>query len=208
MQVLSLLDKLGITIPYQINKELGYGADGVVYDLKNDSGVVKFSVLYDNFEQKSLKDKYNDIINIINYIISKKPQFFCEIFEFKDLGFSSRDFLTYVDNKELKIKQNYILYCYKMEKLNKISEDESKVFHTIVSHEDSNKIKKYSSSKIKEILKGLSRGLDFDFEKVILFVDNINKSNIIHCDIHPRNIMKDNYNNYKLIDFDRSKIKE
>jgi thiamine kinase-like enzyme len=92
-----------------------------------------------------------------------------------------------------------------MEKLHPLSEDEIKVFHSLVSHEDQNKIKKYSSLEINKILQGLSIGLDFDLHKVMFFCKNLNKLTIQHSDLHPRNLMKDSDGNFKLIDFDRTK---
>ena len=56
------------------------------------------------------------------------------------------------------------------------------------------------------MLLGMSRGLDFDVEKVILFCSNIIASVIIHNDIHPRNIMINNTDDYKLIDIDRCSL--
>jgi thiamine kinase-like enzyme len=94
-----------------------------------------------------------------------------------------------------------------MEKLNKISEDEKKVFHSIMSHEDQNLHKNFSMSKIKNMLQGLSMGLDFDASKIIIFCENLRSTVIHHNDIHPRNIMKDNFGNFKLIDFDRCYFK-
>ena len=55
-----------------------------------------------------------------------------------------------------------------MERLNELSVDEKKVFHSILSHEDNNKIKNYSNDKVKEMLLGMSYGLDFDLEKILL----------------------------------------
>jgi thiamine kinase-like enzyme len=89
-----------------------------------------------------------------------------------------------------------------MEKLQKITEDEGRVFHSILSHEDSGKIKDFSNEKIQELLFGM-RALDFDAEQVTLFCNNIKTPHLSHLDIHTRNIMKDDKGNFKLIDLDR-----
>ena len=65
----------------------------------------------------------------------------------------------------------FILHYYIMEKLYTISEDEYKVFHTILSHEDREIKKNWSRKKIEETIKGLSLGLDFDKDKVLSFCD-------------------------------------
>ena len=90
-----------------------------------------------------------------------------------------------------------------MDKLNKISEDEKKVFHTILCHEDLNKKKNFSNDKILTMLNGMIKGLDFNFEKVIMFYEAQKSSIIKHNDFHVRNIMKDNFGNFKFIDLDR-----
>jgi serine/threonine protein kinase len=104
--------------------------------------------------------------------------------------------------------KGYVLYYYVMEKLLPISEDELKVFHTILSHEDRNIEKNYTSSELEKILRGLRRGLDFDAEKVKFLSDAIRISPIKHLDIHPRNIMKNATGDFKLIDFDRARFNE
>jgi serine/threonine protein kinase len=103
--------------------------------------------------------------------------------------------------------QRYYIYYYTMEKLQKLSEDEKKVFHSLLSHEDRNIKKDFSPAKIKEMLAGLSSALDFDEEKVIFFVNNFKKSPVIHNDVHVRNIMKNINGDFKMIDFDRCELK-
>jgi hypothetical protein len=90
-----------------------------------------------------------------------------------------------------------------MEKLLSLSEDEQKVFHTLLSHEDRNLVKNYSPAERQVILQNLRRGLDFDEGRVSLFVDKLNNSPVQHLDIHTRNIMKDANGNFKMIDLDR-----
>lgn len=169
-------------------KEIGIGADGQVFELPNNLAI-KYSILFDY--DNNLQNNFNSRSNILNSINSSP---FVKIYEFKKVLESSRIF----DNKQ----QSYIVYYYIMDKLNKISEDESKVFHTLLSHEDSNKIKSYSIKEIKNICIDLSKYLDFNYTKVLEFITNYQNSEFIHLDIHPRNIMKSN-EDFKLIDLDR-----
>jgi RIO-like serine/threonine protein kinase len=92
-----------------------------------------------------------------------------------------------------------------MEKLEKLSDDESKVFFTLLSHEDNNKKKNYTEENAIEILNKLKIGLDFDFDKVLYFFNKIMLNEINHLDISERNIMKDSCGTFKLIDFERIK---
>lgn len=95
-----------------------------------------------------------------------------------------------------------------MERLNLISSDEEKVFHTILSHEDRGAEKSYKSAELQDILDGLSKGLDFDATKVKVFHEALQTSPIRHLDIVPRNIMKDDGGNFRMIDLERTQIGE
>lgn len=186
-------------IPCQLGAKLGDGADGEVFDIVGrPDRVIKLCVLYESGSDK-LEVMYKRIANVIDYLISNPVAIYAGVHTHVLMGSFERDAWK---NQ----KQRYLLYYYVMEKLQKISEDERKVFDTLVSHEDRNKKKKFSSEKTKEILDGLSTGLDFDRKRVTFFVDNLKNSPVTHLDIHPRNIMKDNHGNFKLIDFDRAQL--
>jgi serine/threonine protein kinase len=179
--------------------ELGYGADGQVFSVKNnDDMVLKISILYEHSMIDSIDEKFNLIKDNILYIQSNAPKHFAKVCDFEYQLTNERDTVNG--------PQKYIVYSYWIEKLNKISDDEKKVFHTIMSHEDLNKQKKLSKKQLVSTLKGLARALDFDVEKVILFHEQYHSSNVIHNDVHPRNIMKDNLGNFKLIDIDNITI--
>ena len=83
-----------------------------------------------------------------------------------------------------------------------------KVFHSIISHEDKGIVKDLSPNIINQKLIGLNKGLEFDLNKVNLFCRDLQQTAIQHNDLAPRNIMKDKNNNYKIIDFDRCKLKQ
>jgi hypothetical protein len=95
-----------------------------------------------------------------------------------------------------------------MERLLPIDTDEVKVLTTLISHEDANKSKSLDDQRIIPLIDGLSKGMSFSQEKMLAFIRAIVSSPLQHGDLHPRNVMKDAAGNFKLIDFDRSTIKE
>ena len=168
-----------ISLPHYSTK-IGEGVDGEVYPVPLDpSKVMKICKSFD-FE------KVDSVFSVVEFLIKNQPRAYACVFLITENHIN-----------------NFILYYYVMEKLNKISDDEEKLFHTILSHEDRNIIKNYEPDEINKILEGLARGLDFDAERVKFFLDGIKCSPIKHNDLHPRNIMKDEFGDFKLIDFDR-----
>lgn len=192
MRVYSICQKLCIDkVSYKPSINIGDGADGEVFEIADDnSKVIKFGINYTAYNQQHFP-----LDKVMNYLINNPSSTNVKVFDYKNLGCFDNDFENPV-----------ILYYYVMEKLNKISQDERKVFHSIVSHEDSGINKNYSLPKIKEILRGLAVGLDFDAERIIFFCENFRKTGVYHNDIHVRNIMKDDVGNFKLIDFDRARL--
>lgn len=184
-------------IPPIHSNRLGAGFDGEVYQLLEDyNKVVKFSVVYDCHY-----GNYANLDKVLSYLTMNNAQAYAHVYERKYLGeysYMSRDAQ----------ERKCLLHYYIMEKLNKISEDEYKVFYSIISHEDRNIVKNYSIEKIRDILKGLSKGLDFDEKKIIFFYESLIDGPIIHNDLHPRNVMKDGSGHFKLIDFDRCILKD
>lgn len=162
-----------------LGDKLGSGVDGTVYSFNNYA--IKLSINYFNIDKLA-----------INYLIKNNEPCFVKIY----------------DHKLYEIDDNVSLSITIMEKLLKISDDEQKLFHSILSHEDKNKKKNFSNSELKKILDGLSLGLDFDASRVIFFYENLRDSKIYHSDIHQRNIMKDELSYFKMIDCDYIKFKE
>lgn len=188
-------------ITFELSERLGDGADGEVFTLKNQPDkVIKLCVLYE-YPDAPLKDSFSRIKNTLEYLSEHTPHTYARVYDYNYLGQFSRP----IDWSSS--GQNYILYHYMMERLSKISDDEKRVFHSILCHEDRNLKKNYSIFEIKKMLQGMNRALDFDERRVIFFCENLNKNNIIHNDIHVRNIMKDKDGNFKLIDFDRCELK-
>ena len=179
-------------LPVQIGDSLGVGADGQCFSIVGDSSkAIKVGVSHINRTQEG-----------IDYLISKQPAAYARVYERKYLGMHSC--LVYGCLQELHI------YYYIMERLLPITDDERKVFHTILSHEDRDidYKKNYSINEIKKMLEEMRRGLDFDFKKIILFCENIKAAPIEHLDLHPRNILKNIDGHFKLIDFDSINLME
>jgi hypothetical protein len=164
------------------------GADGEAF-LSEDK-VIKFTIIRDG------KDNANNVWfknkTILEAIFDTNPRHFCKVFDFG---------VVKVINDPYSI-----IYFSLLEKLNQMSSDESKAIDSLISHRDYNKYPDINKSigKVSE----LHQYLDFDKNKMIKFLECIKSSKIKHLDMHPRNVMKDSFGNFKLIDFDRmEKIK-
>jgi hypothetical protein len=194
MQAYKLAKQLNPQISDPVLEELGSGADGDVYSLSNDPNkVIKYSVYY-CWDGELLSAIIENRIAAFS-AVQQKSDLFAKIYDFKYLGSGKR--------KVISGDQNYLLFSCVMEKLTKISEDEKKVFHSILSHEDSNKVKTFSIEKVISMLQGMGYGLDFNQREVLDFYKRVINSSIIYTDLHPRNIMKNKLGQFRLIDFDR-----
>lgn len=204
MFVLSLCRQLcPDKIPYQPDIRLGDGADGEVFSLTEDPlKVIKLGIKYEHRDE-DLDREYLRITKGLEYLMESNPCSYARVYEYGYLGTFNREISTFRGGK-----QKFIMYYYTMEKLEKITEDEKKVFHSILSHEDRGIEKKFSPDKFREMLQGMGRGLDFDAEKVTFFCENIKSASVSHLDIHVRNIMKNASGDFKLIDLDRIKLGE
>lgn len=202
MFVLSLCRQLcPDKLPVQPDQRLGDGADGEVLSIVGDpSKVIKLGVLYERHDRGMIK-YYNHIKNVLDYMVENKLDSYARVYVHGYLGTYSRKMEHWKSGT-----QGFILYYYIMEKLRNLSEDERRIFHSILSHEDKGIEKNFSSEKIQEMLDGMSRGLDFDEDKVKLFCEKIKRAPVSHLDIHVRNIMKDDLGNFKLIDLDRVEL--
>lgn len=205
MLVHSLCQKLcPDKLPVQPVESLGNGSDGEALTIQGQPDrVIKLSVMYE-YPGHELKG-YQQIQQVLDYAMTTQPSAYVRIYEHGYLGTYSRQ--IHVPPRG-RAKQDLLLYYYIMEKLFKITEDEKKVFHSIISHEDRGIDKNYSDEKIGEMLQGMSRGLDFDAEKIILFCHRLHEAKIKHQDLHPRNIMKNIDGNYKSIDLDRCSLED
>ena len=186
---------------FQLEECMGAGMDGECYSLVGDPNrVVKLSVLCQR-PGSSLADQYQAIEDVLATIMHDHPQAYIYVYGQEYLGaYHLKDHPWFGD-------QNIILYYYLMDRLLPLTEDECKVFHSILSHEDRGVEKDLSPPKLRKILEGMGRGLEFDYPKVVQFCQHIQQAPVEHCDLHPRNILKDNNNNFKLIDVDRCRIR-
>ena len=189
-------------LPVQPAERLGEGADGEVFAIVGEPDkVLKLVVFYDY--DSVLDIHFKRIEKALDYLMQAQPRGYARVYEHGYLGTFSRELADWRAGK-----QDFILYYYTMERLQKTTEDERKVFHSILSHEDRGIKKDFSAKEIRKMLRGLSQGLDFDAKKVTLFCENIRRAPIEHLDIHVRNIMKDKKGNFKLIDLDRIELEK
>ncbi|HEY5268684.1 MAG TPA: hypothetical protein VII94_06230 [Candidatus Saccharimonadales bacterium] len=199
MKVLSLCQKLNFKLPVESLECLGDGSDGEVFTIASDKNtVIKLCIIYEYDED--CERLYEKTRSNLLFVMENKPSAYVRVHTHGYLGSSVRPFDTRM--------QKFIIHYYTMEKLRKISEDECRVFSSILSYEDCGIKKDYSPKKFKEILTGLRRRLDFDAEKVTLFCNNIEAAPIVYNDLHIMNIMKDASGNFKLIDLDRMELEK
>lgn len=178
--------------PFSIGDEIGYGAQGQVFNIEGTNKVIKFSY---SFFYQDIDHDYVDANEVINFIIRERPSYCVGIFETGKL----RSGVRVVQNGT----QNYTIYYTIQEKLVNLSDDEKKVFKTICQLlNDELELKR----DIGDVLTELSAWFSFDKEKVLNFYNDIVKMPIHHNDLHRRNFMKDALGNYKLIDFDLARL--
>jgi hypothetical protein len=195
MQVLNLINQNNFKLKYALSNELGFGAHGQVFDLKNyPNRVIKLSIFYDEFDNK-FDSIYSKIDENLKFIEINKPLAFAKVYD--------HDFIFHNFRKTVNGDQDYIIYYYIMEKLQEISNNEVKVFKKILSYEENVFFKE---KIIKNILQDMRKKIDFNEKKVMMFYRNFMNSNIEHLDLHVRNIMKDFNGNFKLIDFEKIEV--
>jgi serine/threonine protein kinase len=169
-------------LPFKLGACLGQGIDGSSFTLlKEPLKVVKLS--WKQQDQTFFANKLRPVLQFIN---ERQPIPYVRVYDYGSL-----------DNH----------YYYLMDRLFPLTDDEWKVFHSILSHNDTGVVKSYSLRQIEKTLVGLSRGLDFQFPNIMVFCKNLEKSPLQHLDIHPRNILKDDIGNYKLVDLDFVQLK-
>ncbi len=199
MQVIKYLDKSLFPIVDCIDQKIGDGADGEVFTMLNSESLAKFSIFY-CWRNENLDE-----------VIASRLQSYAAVRQHSDIFvnvFDSRHLVNGV-RKTVDGEQEYAIFYYEMEKLLKISDDEIRVFHSIISHEDSNLKKDLNLDKISKTLDGLSIGLEFNQKKVINFcksIQNLESLGIHYTDLHPRNVMKSKDGDFKLIDIDRISV--
>lgn len=164
---------------YVVGDYIYAGADGEVF--KSSDKIIKFVEIFDSKKNANLA--WNKIKRNIEWVMDNNPSNFVRV---EDFGLVQ----VFEDNYS-------IVYFYLMEKLSDISSDENKLFKNI-----------FKDPKAKN-LNFCEKDLDsykyfkFDKEKVSNFVLQTKKCKMKHEDIHVKNIMKDDYGNFKFIDLER-----
>lgn len=181
MKPLEILKANNIQLPPFLGKEIGSGIDGQVFEKDNDpSRVIKISI--------SENSDYP-----CSYVLESKNYWhFARVYSCDCLYTSDKD------GKPL-----LSVHCIEMEKLFPLTEDEEKLFHTLLSHEDANKQKEYTRDQLSTLIEELSEWFSFDKEEALSFCCAIMNCPIRHKDLHQRNIMKNVTSRFRLIDFDR-----
>jgi serine/threonine protein kinase len=186
---------------WPLGEKLGDGRDGEVFVSSDDPDrVIKYSILLDLEFDNDLSSRYSETEHLLRFIHDNPQSHLVRVWGW---GFVSAGSRSTVDGE-----QDYLVYYTLMEKLNKLSEDEKKVFHSILSHEDADVKKLFGRERLREILDGMATGLEFNRDQVETFYFAAINSPLYHNDIHPRNILKDDYGNFKLCDLDHLTIKE
>ena len=128
MQVIKYLDSRFQNLLSNLSDKIGDGADGEVFLHKEGDGVSKFSIHY-CWGGESLEDVIEQKLALYSSA-RKNPEVFVRVDQAVHLLNGVRDTFNGV--------QEYAIFHHEMERLEKISEDEKKMFHTILSHEDNN----------------------------------------------------------------------
>lgn len=190
-------------IPISLGDRIDGGADGELFYIKNEPDkVIKLCVRYNNlFAEDNLvwQDECQQTEKVIRYVMEYKTIPYVYVYAYKHLGNYSR--ITF-GNQE----QEFILYYYIMQKLKKTSDDELKIFSNFLPGADNIVKTNFSIEKAEIVLQELKGLLNFDYDKIRSFCENIKKSPVIHQDIHPKNVMADEAGNFYLIDLDRCKL--
>lgn len=109
-------------LPVQPVERLGDGADGEVLSIKDQPDkVIKLGIIYEH-PGRELKE-YKQIQQVLDYAMSTHPPAFVRVYEHGYLGTYSRKIVEW--RKDF---QEFLMYYYIMEKLEKITEDEKKYF--------------------------------------------------------------------------------
>lgn len=198
-RTLNLIDHHLRLLPSSIvpSTKLGEGAQGKVFATDNPEKVVKVSILYD--WNHDIDKDIKRIDKVYSYLLKNKDPLYSKIFEFGPVFSGTR---TIVNGAE----QRYVIYYSIQERLNPLSEEEDKIFDTIsytLGRWDNN----YDLAKVKNSLIEQAKFLTFNLANALKFCDLYEDSVINHNDFWNKNVMKDNFGNYKLVDLDLASLK-
>jgi len=186
-------------IKYTVSELLGDGADGECYSILSDkSKIIKYSILYDLDYSGTLLDKYSNIERSLQYVKNENNSCVAKLYDFG---------LLYTGSRQTTLgTQDYIIYFSVFDRLYKLGDDEKKGIHSLLDFFE----KEIDSDQVNKELMNLSFYLNFDHQKFFTFYNGLAElsKKFSHNDLHIRNVMKDVCNNIKLIDFDKSTIKD
>jgi hypothetical protein len=185
-----------LTVPFDLSQSLGGGSDGEVFSL-SDTAAVKLTVLSDWADKGlDLHEEYARIWWVLHQVRDRRPPYLVRVYDLNVLTYGT---LMPQDHP-------YLVYYCRMEKLLPLTEDEQKVFQTILSHEDRHLRHDYNEKELDGVLEGLAKGLDFSIAGVRLLYWQVRSGQFQHLDLHTRNVMKDAGGNFRLVDLDRLKL--
>jgi hypothetical protein len=212
MKPLDILTQRKIELPFKLGEELGRGQDGQVfeviesyveygYPIKRGS-VIKLSAIYGANSYR----QYMRVAAHLGFLKHNRTPHFAAVFNFALLcNFDLPEMISSTSNK-LQPKESCTVYYVEMEKLLPLDPEETKLFHTLLSHEDANKQKDFSPEGLTKRIDELADWFVFEKKDVLAFCLAATSGKIRHKDLHPRNIMKDRLNQFKLVDLDRLEL--
>src|SRR5260370_2326105 len=119
-------------IPVKTTDRINDGSDGEVFSIENDlNKVIKFSIIYDRFYKSPENVYQKSIVPILDYVMLSQPNGYVRVYEHGYLGEYSRQAPYWKQGI-----QTFAIHYYIMERLFPLTDDEQKVFHSLLSHED------------------------------------------------------------------------
>lgn len=184
----------------QPGKLIGSGFHGEVFEVENQTDrVVKFSKVSEDMcaSRGTLEQFQENLHRVLAYQLRHDYACFVRVFSFNFLYSGEISWHPAANRLGM---QKFILYSTVMEKLVPMSEDENKLFSTLCPMINEN------VSGTEWLVKQQADWLDFDFKKVMTFLNQIKHSPIEQQDFQRFNVMKDVSGNFKVIDFDFTKL--
>jgi hypothetical protein len=201
---LDILIQNKIDLPFELGDELGSGQDGQVFEVIETGypiqrgSVVKLSAIYGT----SSYPEYKRVAAHLDFLHRNRTPHFAAVFNFDLLcSFNLPEMICSTSPKE-----GCTIYFVEMEELFPLSSEEVKLFHTLLSHEDANKQKDFSIEGLTRRIDELSDWFIFEKKDILSFCIAATSGRIRHKDLHPRNMMKDRLNKFKLVDLDRLEL--
>jgi hypothetical protein len=187
-------------LPANLGERLGDGADGEVFSLTDQPDrVIKLGVILQR-TFRSPEDTYQDMKAVLSALVDRQPDAYVRVYQYGELYRGSRPWGNGT--------QNFLLHYSTMDKLRELKPDERDLFAAILERPDRIISSNYDPAVLERFLQEWRGGLDFDRERVMLLLDRYHAATIEHEDFHQRNIMKDANGDFKLIDLERTTIKE